>query len=65
MNREPMHLVQHNCGMLFNREFEEVIHQNNLFDFDRVMNFRGGEVIKHTLKERTTIRFILSNGKNP
>ncbi len=41
-------------GMVFNRDFEVFVQQNNLLDFDTVMTFKDGEVVKHAVPERKT-----------
>ena len=46
-------------GMVFNKDFEVFVQQNNLLDFDTVMTFKDGEVVKHAVPERKTEKFFL------
>ena len=43
-------------GIVYNEEFKDMLTQNNLFDFDRVMSLKDGEVIKHAVAERKTVK---------
>lgn len=64
MSGQLLNLLQNDRGMIFNKEFEDAIRQNKLFDFDMVMNFSDGEIVKHAVKERKTIRFSLHSGSS-
>lgn len=48
-------------GIWFNADFEDVVRQNSLLDFSRVMSLNEGEVIKHAVPERKTVRLFLKN----
>jgi heptose I phosphotransferase len=48
--------------MIINREFEQLLEQNGLDDFDAIMRFSGGEIVKQRIKERSTVRFHVSDG---
>ena len=50
--------------MIIRREFQRLLKQNRLDDFDTVMKFAEGEIVKQKIKERSTVRFHLSNGEN-
>lgn len=50
--------------MIIRREFQRLLKQNRLDDFDTVMKFTDGEIVKQKIKERSTVRFHLSNGEN-
>jgi hypothetical protein len=46
--------------MVINRDFESLLKKNGLDDFNALMKFNKGEVIKHKGKYRFTIRFDLA-----
>ena len=45
--------------MIINREFGSLLQENGLDDFDAMMKFDKGEVVKQKNKNRSTIRFCL------
>jgi hypothetical protein len=47
-------------NMIINREFESLLKTNGLDNFDALMQFDRGEVIKQKNKYRSTIRFSLA-----
>jgi heptose I phosphotransferase len=49
--------------MIIGREFEALLRASGLDDFDAVMHFTGGEVVKQKIKERSTVRFQVGEGK--
>lgn len=49
--------------MIIDREFEAVLRASGLDDFDALMHFTGGEVVKRRIKERSTVRFQVGEGK--
>jgi hypothetical protein len=49
-------------GTAFNEAFETVIRDNSLLDFDAMMNLDRGEVVKHAIPQRKTVRLQLSGG---
>jgi len=50
--------------MIINREFESLLQKNGLDDFDTIMKFDNGEVVKQKIRERSTIRFQVPDGKD-
>jgi len=48
--------------MIINREFEQLLQQNGLDDFDTIMRLNDGEIVKQRIKERSTVRFQVSHG---
>jgi len=46
--------------MIINREFEPLLKENGLDDFDAMMKFDKGEVVKQKSKYRSTIHFYLT-----
>jgi len=48
--------------MIINREFEPLLQRNGLDDFDALMRFSGGEIVKQSVKERSTVRFHVPDG---
>jgi len=47
--------------MVINREFEPLLKENGLDDFDAIMKFDKGEVVKQKSKYRSTIHFYLTD----
>ena len=47
--------------MIINREFEPLLKENGLDDFDAIMKFDKGEVVKQKSKDRSTIHFYLTS----
>ena len=50
--------------MIINREFVHLLQKNGLDNFDTIMKFNNGEIVKQKISERSTIRFRLSDGEN-
>lgn len=50
--------------MIINREFELLLQNNGLDNFDTIMEINGGEVVKQKIKERSTIRFQVADGEH-
>lgn len=50
--------------MIIDRRFEALLRSSGLDDFDALMHFSGGEVVKRRIKERSTIRFQVGEGKD-
>ncbi|MBN2467567.1 MAG: hypothetical protein JXD19_05395 [Deltaproteobacteria bacterium] len=48
--------------MIIRREFEQLLGRNGLDDFDKLMKFENGEVVKRKIEERFTVRFQLFDG---
>ena len=46
--------------MVINREFESLLKENSLDDFDAMMKFDKGEIVKQKSKHRSTIHFYLT-----
>ncbi len=46
--------------MVINREFEALLKENGLDDFDTMMKFDKGEVVKQKSKYRSIIHFYLT-----
>lgn len=65
MNTRQLNIKRSDSGVVFNTEFEDLIHRNSLLDFDRVMSLNEGEVVKHAVPERKTVRFYLKNANGP
>jgi len=49
--------------MIIRREFKWLLKQNRLDDFETVMKFADGEIVKRQIKERSTVRFHIPDGK--
>lgn len=65
MSSIQMNIKRSDSGVVFNAEFEDLIRRNSLLDFDRVMSLNEGEVVKHAVPERKTVRFCLKNANGP
>lgn len=50
--------------MIINREFEQLLKQNGLDDFDTIMRLHDVEIVKLRIKERSTVRFHIPHGGN-
>lgn len=50
--------------MIINREFESMLRESGLDNFDALMRFKGGETVKESIKERSTVRFNVPEGNN-
>lgn len=50
--------------MIIDRQFEALLRSNGLDDFEALMNFSGGEVVKRRITERSTVRFQVGEGKD-
>jgi heptose I phosphotransferase len=48
--------------MIINREFEQLLKQNGLDDFDTIMRLHDVEIVKQKIKERSTVRFQIPHG---
>ena len=59
----PLPLIRYNPdGTALNADFEQAIRDNGLLDFDAMMGFDGGAVIKHAIAQRKTVVFTLRDG---
>ena len=57
-------LEVHDHGRLtVNRDHVDILQQHGLTTFRSLMDYRGGQIAKNLLKERTTIRLELDNGQ--
>ena len=65
MSGRQLNIKQSDNGVFYNVDFEDLIRRNSLLDFDRVMSLNEGEVVKHAVPERKTVRFYLKNSNGP
>ena len=65
MSGRHLNIKQNDNGVFYNAGLEDLIHRNSLLDFDRLMALSEGEVVKHAVPERKTVRFYLENDDGP
>ena len=59
----PLPQIRYNPnGTALNAAFEQAIRDNGLLDFDAMMGFDRGEVVKHAITQRKTVVFTLRDG---
>ncbi|MCX5900593.1 MAG: hypothetical protein NTX06_07650, partial [Proteobacteria bacterium] len=49
-------------GTAWNASFEDLIARHGLRDFDPMMQRQDGEIIKHAVPQRKTVRLLLPGG---
>ena len=65
MSGRQLNIKQSDNGVFYNADFQDLIHRNSLLDFDRLMSLSEGEVVKHAVPERKTVRFYLKTDDGP
>jgi len=48
-------------GIIVNDEYGSLLSQNNLIDFNTLMYYHNGEIIKQAIKERSTVKLVLKD----
>jgi len=48
-------------GIVVNNEYLSLLSQNKLIDFNRLMDYQNGEIIKKAIKDRSTIKLLLKS----
>ncbi|KPJ58135.1 MAG: hypothetical protein AMJ42_03820, partial [Deltaproteobacteria bacterium DG_8] len=50
-------------GIIVNNEYLSLLSQNKLIDFNTLMYYQNGEIIKQAIKERSTIKLLLKSDR--
>ncbi len=61
MSATQLHIKYASKNIVFNEEFKNIVRLNRLLDFNHVMSLNNGEVIKHAVPERKTVRLSLNS----
>ena len=51
----------HHDGIIINNEYAPLLSQNKLIDFNTLMHYKNGTVIKKAIKERSTVKIALKD----
>lgn len=53
----------HHNGITINDEYTSLLSQNKLFDFDALMHYKNGSIIKKAIKDRSTVKLTLKSDR--